>query len=139
MAWDLNHCVFIGRLTRDPELRHTTGGDAVCTFSIAVNGYKEDEVCYITIESWGKSAENANKFLSKGSQVCVEGSLKQDRWEKDGKKMSTLKIRAGKIQFLDTRKQGGDYNYQKDAGPGQPEYQNNNYPDDTEFQDEVPY
>lgn len=138
MAWDLNHCVFIGRLTRDPELRHTSSGDAVCTFSIAVNGLKEDEVAFIPVETWGKSAENSSKFLNKGSQVCVEGSLKQDRWEKDGKKFNALKIRAGRIQFLDTKKQGGD-NFQKDVSYNQPEYHNDHFPEGPEFQDDVPY
>lgn len=79
----LNKCFFIGNLTRDPQTRYTQKGEAVCSFTLAINRkYKaqekmKEETTFIDIVAWGKLAENCSKFLSKGKKVLVEGRLTQ--------------------------------------------------------------
>ena len=106
---DLNHVVLVGRLTRDPELRYTPQGAAVCDFSIAVNrkytkkdGEKVEEVAFIDVTSWNRMAEVAAEYLKKGRQVALAGSLVQDRWEDEatGQKRSKIRIQAQSLQFL---------------------------------------
>src|SRR5476651_2845975 len=87
----LNSVNIMGNLTRDPELKYTPSGKSVCSLSIANNrvyskgSEKVTEVSYFDVEVWGVVAENCAKYLKKGNGVIVEGRLKQDRWEKDGK------------------------------------------------------
>ncbi len=115
----LNSVNIMGNLTRDPELKYTPAGKSVCSLSIAnnriftKNGEKVSEVSYFDVEVWGVSAENCAKYLSKGSGIIVEGRLKQDRWEKDGKTQSRVRISANAIHFLAKKKEDG-------AGSGQP-------------------
>jgi single-strand DNA-binding protein len=104
------NCVnLIGNLTRDPELRYTPQGKAVCEFSIAINssyvnkasGMKVEEVTFIEIVAWGKTAEVCAEYLKKGRPVYVLGRLKQDRWESpEGKNMSKIRVVAENVQFL---------------------------------------
>ena len=102
----LNSVNMMGNLTRDPELKYTNSGKAVCNLSIAnnrvytTNGQKQTEVSYFDVEVWGAAAENCAKYLKKGRGVVVEGRLKQDRWEKDGKTQSKVKISANSVHFL---------------------------------------
>ena len=90
---DLNHVVLIGRLTQDlgsdeRSFGYVGNGQARANVSIAVNRSKKngdqwtEEVNYFNITIWGKTAENLKPYLTKGKQICVEGHLKQDRWEK---------------------------------------------------------
>lgn len=102
----LNRVFLMGNLTRDPELKYTPQGTAICRFSIAVNRkfmqgneWKTD-VQYFQIVVWGKSGENCSKFLSKGRPVFVEGRLQNRGWEKDGTKHTVTEIIAESIQFL---------------------------------------
>ena len=103
---NLNSVLIDGNLTKDPALSYTKAGTAVTTFSIAVNRqyrsnddeYKE-EVAYLEIESWGKTAENCNEFLKKGRGVRVVGRLKQERWESTGSKHSKIIIIAEHVEF----------------------------------------
>ena len=87
----LNTVNIMGNLTKDPELRVTQAGKSVVTMSIAnnriytQNGEKKQEVSYFDVVVWGQIAENCSKYLKKGHGVIVEGRLKQERWEKDGK------------------------------------------------------
>ena len=108
---DLNHVVLIGRLTQDlgadeRSFGYVGNGQARASFSIAVNHTKKngdewvDEVDFFQITVWGKLAENLKPYLTKGKQICVEGHLKQDRWEKDGQKQSRVSIVADNIQLL---------------------------------------
>ena len=106
MANDLN-CVFIvGRLTRDMEVKYTSGGMAIGKFSLAVNRKKKsgeqwvDEASFFDVTCFGKTAENLSQYMTKGKQVGVDGSLHQDRWEKDGQNMSRVVINADNIQLL---------------------------------------
>jgi len=111
MSIDLNHVTVIGNLVRDPELTYTTNGKAVCKFSIAVNDdYGDKKVAYFfDITAWGKSGENVNTYLKKGSKVGVGGKLQQDRWEdKDtGQKRSKVRITAHTVQFLTPKGDNG--------------------------------
>jgi single-strand DNA-binding protein len=114
----LNSVNIMGNLTRDPELKYTPSGKSVCSLSIAnnrvytKNNEKVTEVSYFDVEVWGPAAENCSKYLTKGQGVIVEGRLKQDRWEKDGKTQSRVRISANSVHFLPKR-QG--------SGPGAPE------------------
>ena len=105
----LNSVNIMGNLTRDPELKYTPSGKSVCSLSIANNrvytskGEKVNEVSYFDVEVWGPIGENCVKYLTKGSGIIVEGRLKQDRWEKDGKTQSRVRITANSIHFLPKR------------------------------------
>ena len=102
----LNSVNIMGNLTRDPELKYTTSGKAVCSLSIAnnriytKNGEKVSEVSYFDVEVWGVVGENCAKYLTKGNGIIVEGRLRQDRWEKDGKTNSRVRISANNVHFL---------------------------------------
>ena len=108
---DFNKVILLGRLTRDPELRYTPAGSPVCVFDLAVNrsyttqaGERRDEVCFITIEVWGKQGENCAEYLKKGRQALVEGHLRQRSWETpEGQKRSKHEVRADRVQFMDAR------------------------------------
>lgn len=108
----LNSVNIMGNLTRDPELKYTASGKAVCNIAIAnnrifsKNGEKATEVSYFDVEVWGVIAENCAKYLSKGSGIIVEGRLRQDRWEKDGKTQSRVRITANNIHFLAKKRDG---------------------------------
>jgi len=108
MAASLNKVLLIGNLTRDPEMRYLPSGQAVTTFSIALNrtyqtqqGEKKEEVTFIRIVTWAKRAELCNQYLKKGSSVCVEGRLQTRSWEaQDGSKRNTVEVVAINVQFL---------------------------------------
>ena len=115
---DLNHVVLIGRLTRDlgadeRSFGYVANGQARANVSIAVNRSRKngeqwvDEVNYFDVTIWGKTAENLKPFLLKGKQICVDGYLKQDRWEKDGQKQSRVSIVANNVQLLGGKSEGG--------------------------------
>ena len=109
----LNSVNIMGNLTRDPELKSIPSGKSVCSLSIAnnrvytKNSEKVTEVSYFDVEVWGVVADNCAKYLKKGSGVIVEGRLKQDRWEKDGKTQSKVRITANNIHFMPKRNEDG--------------------------------
>ena len=104
----LNKVFLLGNLTRDPDLRYTPSGSAVCEFGIAVsrrfsaNGAEQDEVCFVDIVVWSKQAENCKQYLSKGSPALIEGRLQFDQWEdrNGGGKRSRLRVLAERVQFV---------------------------------------
>ena len=108
----LNRVILMGNLTRDPELRYIPSGTAVASFGLAMSrayttqdGDRKEEVCFVDIEAWGKTAENCANYLSKGRLVLVEGSLQYNAWEtEDGQKRSKLRVRAFNVQFLGGRR-----------------------------------
>lgn len=114
---NLNKVMLIGNLTRDPELRVTPKGTAICQFSLAVNrkfkdesGGEREEVTYVDIEAWGKSGENIAKYCTKGRPLFVEGRLRLDQWEDKTtkEKRSRMKVVCDNFQFLGTgRAEGG--------------------------------
>jgi len=103
---DVNHVILIGRLTRDAELKYTSGGMAVCKFAIAVNKRRKqgeqwvEEANFFDIVLWGRSGESLNQYLIKGKQIAVEGELHQNRWEQDGQARSKIEIMANNVQLL---------------------------------------
>jgi single-strand DNA-binding protein len=104
----LNDVRLVGRLTRDPEVRYTARGQAVCRLDLAVNRrYKDgtgewrEEATFVPITVWREAAERCRERLKKGSAVYVEGRLKSSTWEtKDGQKRSGLDVEAYRLQFL---------------------------------------
>lgn len=112
---NLNKVMLIGNLTRDPELRHTPKGSAVADLGLAVNrkvqdgnGGWKDETTFVDVTVWGSSAENAQKYLTKGRGVFIEGRLQMDVWDDKatGQKRSKLKVVADNLQFLPDGKGG---------------------------------
>jgi single-strand DNA-binding protein len=104
----LNKVLLIGRLTRDPEIRYLPSGMQVSSFTIAVNrryrdrdGNWQEESYFFDVETFGVLAERIGRQLSKGYQILLEGSLRQDKWESSaGEKRSKVKIVADKINLL---------------------------------------
>jgi single-strand DNA-binding protein len=141
MAGSINHVVLVGNLTRNAELKYTNSGMAISVFSLAVNQRRKkddqwvDEAHFFDIEYFGKAAEAVNQYLVKGKQVGVEGSLRQDRWEKDGQARSKVKITASNVMLLGGRTQGAAPGAAPEpaggAEPGGP-------PADT-FEDDIPF
>lgn len=113
---DLNEVRLIGRLTRDPELRSTAGGQTICTFGLATgrrykgqDGEMREETTFVDVTCWGKLAETVPRYMKKGSQLFVGGRLKFDSWEdkQSGQKRSKLSVTAENIQFLDAPADNG--------------------------------
>ena len=112
----LNRVLLMGNLTRDPELRYIPSGAAVANFGLATSrayttqdGERREEVCFVDIETWGKTAENCANYLTKGRLVLVEGSLQFRSWEtEDGQKGSKHSVRAFNVQFLGGRRAEGE-------------------------------
>ncbi len=108
MPASFNKVLILGNLTRDPELRYIPSGQAVTSFTVAVNrtyaaasGEKKEEVSFVRVVVWGKQGENCNEYLRKGSSVFVEGRLQSRSWEaQDGTKRSTMEVIAQAVQFL---------------------------------------
>lgn len=111
---DFNKVILQARLTENPELRYTKGGSPVCSMRLASNRkYKQreelqEEVCFVNATAFGKQAETLAAHLTKASRVLVEGRLRFEVWEKDGKKGSAHSILIETCTFLDY-KQGGDH------------------------------
>jgi len=142
MAGSINHVVLVGNLTRNAELKYTTSGMAISTFAIAVNQRRKkddqwvDEAHFFDIEYFGKAAEAVNQYLVKGKQVGVEGSLRQDRWEKDGQARSKVKITASNIMLLGGRPQGSG---SAAAGPSAAPQSAEGAPPADTFEDDIPF
>lgn len=111
MSANFNRVILAGNLTRDIELRETPQGTSVTDASIAVNERRKqgdewvDETSFVDLTLWGRTAENAAEYLSKGSSILVEGKLKQDSWQNEsGEKRTKLKVVVDRLQFLDSPK-----------------------------------
>jgi len=121
MAKDLNRCDFIGRLGRDPEIKYTQGGVAICNFSIAVsdsyqdkNGVKQEKTEWINLMAWSKLAEICGQYLRKGSKIYASGRLQTRKWEdKNGDAKSTTEIVIADMQMLDSKPQGQQQSNEK--------------------------
>lgn len=106
---NFNKVYLIGNLTRDPELRVTPKGTAICQFGMAINrqfkgedGAMRDDTTFVDIEAWGKQGETIAKHMTKGRPLFVEGRLKLDQWEDktSGQKRSKLKVVLENFQFI---------------------------------------
>jgi single-strand DNA-binding protein len=107
MAKSVNQVFLIGRLTRDSELRTTTSGKSVATFSLAVDR-GQDATDFFEVTAWEKTAELVNQYTQKGSKVHVQGSLQQESWEDkaSGQKRSKVVVVARDVTFLDPKAEG---------------------------------
>lgn len=107
---NLNKVFLAGRLTRDPQLRYTPNGTAVCDIGLAVNrvftdasGQRREETCFVECVLWSKMAELCARHLRKGSPIFIEGRLSYETWEsKDGQKRSRLRVVGENFQFMPT-------------------------------------
>jgi single-strand DNA-binding protein len=114
MAANINRVVLIGNLTRDPELRHTPSGTAVCSLRLAVNTRRKDQTGqwtekpnYFDVTVWGQQGENCAQYLQKGRPVGVDGRLEWREWDaQDGQKRQAVEIIADSVQFLGGRGEG---------------------------------
>ena len=104
----LNKVLIVGNLTRDPELRYTPKGTAIAKLGMAINrtftqdGEKKEEVTFVDVDAFGKTAENCGQYLRKGRSCLIEGRLKLDTWDdkSTGQKRSKLGVVAESVQFI---------------------------------------
>jgi single-strand DNA-binding protein len=135
-----NRVILLGNLTRDVEVRYLQSGTAVADIGMAVNDRRKgqngewiEETTFVDVTLWGRTAEVAGEYLSKGSPLLVEGRLKYDTWEKDGQKRSKLSVVCERMQMVGSKGGGGggggrgpSQNYDEgggdygDAPPGPP-------------------
>ena len=135
----LNRVFLIGNLTRDPELKYTQSGLAVCDFGLAVNrryktsqGEDREETLFADITVFARQAETSSEYLSKGRPVFIEGRLKLDQWtNSEGQKRSKLSVVAERVQFLGGRP--------GDAAPGAPNASKQEQPGDDGADDDIPF
>lgn len=134
-----NRVILVGNVTRDIELRHISSGMAVCDVGMAINDRRKnasgewvEETTFVDVTLWGRNAEVASEYLSKGSPVLIEGRLKLDTWEKDGQKNSKLRVVGEKLQLLSSRGgggggEGGSRSYNNNLSGGYGGGSSNNY------------
>lgn len=109
-----NRVILLGNVTRDPELRYISSGTAVTDVGLAVNDRRKDsktgewieETTFVDVTLWGRTAEIAGEYVTKGAPLMIEGRLKLDTWEKDGKKNSRLRVVGERMQLLGGRGEG---------------------------------
>ncbi len=130
MASSFNRVILVGNLCRDPELKYLPSGTAVADVSLAVNDRVKkgdqwvDVPTYIDCTLFGRTAEVANEYLSKGSSALIEGRLKLEQWtNKEGEKRSKLKVVGERLQLLGSKDRTNDESYQPAAKPDVPEIQ----------------
>lgn len=146
----VNKWIGIGNLGRDPEMRYTASGEAICNFSIACSeswkdkntGEKKEQTEWVRISAFSKLAEICGQYLKKGSQVYIEGSLRTRKWtDKDGVERYTTEIRCDEMKMLGGRNEEGG----KSGGEGHPKPANNKAPSlpkvgaIDEFEDHIPF
>jgi single-strand DNA-binding protein len=124
MAGDINRVTLVGRLTRDPELRHLPSGNPVLQMGLAVNGRQKDDEGnwtdkpnFFDVKVFGNQAEMLAQHLAKGRRVGIDGRLDWSSWEaQDGSKRSKVEVVAFQVQFLDSRTEGGEQREYVPAG-----------------------
>ena len=122
-----NKIILVGNLGKDPELRYTPQGTAVCSFSLATNEKRRDKsgefqniATWFKVTLWGNQAETASKYLSKGRPIYIEGRLRIEEWtDRDGNNRQSLEVNATDMQFLGgaDRGEGVGGEYSGDANP----------------------
>jgi len=123
---NLNKVMLIGNLTRDPELRYTPKGTAVADIGLAINriwtneqNQRQEETTFVDVTLWGRQAELAQQYLTKGRGAYIEGRLQMDTWDdkQTGQKRSKLKVVGENLQFLPDGKGGGGGGSMSSGGP----------------------
>jgi single-strand DNA-binding protein len=125
-----NRVILLGNMTRDPELRYIPSGTAVCEIGLAVNDRRKtpsgewvEETTFVDVTLWGRTAEVASEYLTKGAPVLIEGRLKLDTWEKEGKKNYKLRVIGEKMQMVGSKSgSGGGRGGASRGGSGGPSY-----------------
>jgi single-strand DNA-binding protein len=142
----INNATIIGNLTREAEIRYTSGGLAIVRFSIAVNRKTKkgdawvDEAMFFDVQYLGKGAEGVHKYLVKGKPVAISGFLRQDRWEKEGQKHSKVYIQVNELQLLNSRQDSGQAPKQyEEPEKGREYYQGDAEAGAESFEDDVPF
>ena len=115
----LNKVVLMGRLTADPELKHTPSNVAVCTFSLAVNRrFNRNETDFIDVVTWRQQAEFVSKYFAKGQQMALVGALQTRTWEdKNGNKRKSVEVVADEVYFADSKRTSGNNSSRDEALP----------------------
>lgn len=127
-----NRIILVGNLTRDPELRYMPNGGAVCSTGIATNrkfkkqdGSAGEEVCFVDITFFGRTAEVANQYLKRGKKILVEGRLKLDQWtDQNGGKRSKHSVVVDNMQMLDSKNSNDGSNSYNNNNPSTGSYNN---------------
>ena len=130
-----NKIILVGNLGRDPELRYTPQGSAVCSFSMATNEKRRDKsgefqniATWFRVTLWGNQAEVASKYLTKGKQVYIEGRLRMEEYtDREGAIQKTLEVNGTDMQFIGSREDGGGGNY-GGGGGGQDDFETHSGP-----------
>jgi single-strand DNA-binding protein len=133
-----NRVILVGNLTRDPQVKYTPGGQAVSEIGLAVNrswfdknaNQKREEVTFVDVTLWGRTAEIAGEYLGKGRQVLIEGRLQLDQWDdkESGQKRSKLRVVCENMTMLGSRQEGGSGGSGGGGrGPGGPSAQQSDY------------
>ena len=123
MAASFNQVTLLGNLTRDPETKYLQSGTCVAELGMAINDRVKrgdewtDEICFVDVTLFGRTAEVAGEYLSKGSQVLISGRLKFEQWEKDGQKRSKLKVVGDKLQMVGSRR--GEHDQTREERPAE--------------------
>jgi single-strand DNA-binding protein len=144
-----NKIIVVGNLGRDPELRYTPQGTPVCSFSLATNerrkdrttGENNDITTWFRVTLWGRQAETASQYLTRGRPVYIEGRLRVEEWtDRDGKPRHTLEVHATDMQFIGGggRPEEGGAPAPARTGPGAPPSESGPEPSDLN-DDEVPF
>ena len=154
---DINKVILVGRLTRDADLSYTQSGYALLKFSIAVNRRRkvqdrwEDEANFFDVTIFGRQGEAIVNYMKKGTQVAVDGQLRQDRWEAaDGTKRSKVYVEASYVQLLGSRNSasnGSGFSSQQGSWSEQPQVQQPQVQPQTpvqpapasSFEDDIPF
>lgn len=133
---NLNEVRLMGNLTRDPEIKYTTNGTAVCGFGLAINRTwlndrqeKMEETTFVDVEFWGKKAEAIAKYVKKGHPFYVAGRLKLDQWDdkQTGQKRSKLRVVGEDFQFLKNKEGGGEESHDRSGEYDQSRGQGSGY------------
>lgn len=131
----LNKGILMGRLTRDPELRHTQSGTAVCSFTLAIDRDRKDangekQTDFIDCVTWGKQAEFASQWFSKGMMVIVVGRIQSRKWQdQNGNNRTAIELNCEEVSFGETKK-----NHDSNSGR-----QNSDFADMPEEDSDVPF
>ena len=131
MASSMNRVFLMGNVTRDPELRYISNGSAVTEIGLAINDRRKsstgewvEETTFVDITLWGRTAEIAGEYVTKGAPLLIEGRLKLDMWEKEGKKNSKLRVVGDRMHLIGSR--GGSRSEGSQAGGRNQGNQNSN-------------
>ena len=105
----MNTVVLSGRMTKDPELKYTSGGKAYTTFTLAVQKTK-DEAEFIDCVAWEKTAENIVEYFRKGNRILIQGRLNVSSYEQNGEKRKFIRVLANTFEFIDSKNSGNSQN-----------------------------